>query len=197
MKPGPEPERSDDPLPTAPPVRRGSGFAALAFDTFQERLHRFLLRRLRSRENAEDLAQEVYLRLLRFSDGDLVKQPQAYLYQVAFNVLCEFKLQEKKQVVSFDSAAAAVVADKLAADSAPPEEALDRQTDERRLDAVLERLPPMQRAVFLLAIRHGLPHAEIARKLGISLHTVRKYLYRALHYCREQLADPRPEGTVR
>lgn len=158
-----------------------------ALEGFRRNLQRFLLRRLRSRDTAEDLAQEVFLRLLRFADHKLVEHPQAYVYQVAFNVLCEFKLDERRSVVSFDSQAADEGMKNLPDEALSPEDSMDRLVHERQLDEWLERLPAMQRAVFLLAVRHGLPHAEIAEKLGLSLHTVRKYLYRATHICRQQL----------
>src|SRR5262245_32725797 len=102
----------------------GTGFANLAFEQFRAGLHRYLLRRLRSAENAQDLAQEVYLRLLRFSDRKLVQHPEAYVYRVAFNVLCEFKLHEKRDPVSFDSDAVALLAEQIPDDIAPPDEIL-------------------------------------------------------------------------
>jgi RNA polymerase sigma factor (sigma-70 family) len=163
--------------------------ARLAYAHFGMGLQRFLMRRLRSRENAEDLAQEVYLRLLRFADAELVQRPEAYVYQVAFNVFCEFRLAERRNVVTFDSNTAAQLEEDLAADLVSPDEAIDQQAWQDRLDAVIEGLPAMQRAVFLLAVRHGLPHSQIAQKLEISMHTVRKYLYKALHYCRQHLPE--------
>lgn len=169
-------------------AKERAGFAALAFEQFQGGLQRYLLRRLRNSENAQDLAQEVYLRLLRFGDRKLVQRPAAYVYRVAFNVLCEFKLHEEKNVVAFDSEAVDLLTGEVAAEGLPPEEILEQRSREHRLDALLEELPTMQRAVFLLAVRHDVPHEEIARRLDLSLHTVRKYLYRTLHYARQKLS---------
>jgi RNA polymerase sigma factor (sigma-70 family) len=171
------------------------GFAAFAYAQFRSGLHRYLLRRLRSVDRAEDLAQEVYLRLLRFANRELVQCPEAYVYRVAFNVLCEFRLSEQRQRVAFDSDEVARVAERLAQEEEPPEEVWDQRTRERWLDAALAELPPMQRAVFLLAIRHDVPHREIASRLGLSMHTVRKYLYRTLHHCRQKLSEHTNEGT--
>lgn len=166
-----------------------SSLARLAFTNFGAGLQRFLMNRLRSREHAEDLAQEVYLRLLRFADAELVQRPEAYVYQVAFNVLCEFRLAQRRNIVTFDSGVASELAEELDADQSSPDEAVDQQACHDKLDTVLAGLPAMQRAVFLLAVRHGLPHSQIAQRLGISMHTVRKYLYKALHYCRERLPE--------
>ena len=165
-----------------------AGFAAFAYAQFRAGLHRYLLRRLRSADRAQDLAQEVYLRLLRFADRELVQCPEAYVYRVAFNVICEFRLSEQRQRVAFDSDEMARLAEQLAQEEEPIEDLWEHEARQQWLDAALAELPSMQRAVFVLAIRHDLPHGEIATRLGLSLHTVRKYLYRTLHHCRQKMA---------
>lgn len=56
-------------------------------------LERFLKRRVAVPVDAQDLAQEVYLRLLRAQQLDLVVEPQAYLYRVARNVAAEWRVR--------------------------------------------------------------------------------------------------------
>ena len=56
-------------------------------------LTRFVERRVRIRADAQDLAQEVYLRLLRTSQIDLIAEPQAYLYRMASNVAAEWRMR--------------------------------------------------------------------------------------------------------
>ena len=55
----------------------------------------------------------------------------------------------------------------------------------QELEKILVTLPPVYQSVLLLRKRDGLNHAEIAEKLGISIHTVRKYLTRAMTECRK------------
>ena len=79
-----------------------------ACSAYDASLHRFLIHQLRSRQStllADDLAQEVYLRLLRFKDADLIRHPQAYLYQIARNVLADRLAIEgsMRERVVFDS----------------------------------------------------------------------------------------------
>lgn len=166
-----------------------SSLATLAFGQFRAGLHRYLLRRLGSMQHVEDLAQEVYLRLLRAPDARTVRHPQAYLYRVAFNVLCEFRFHRKNSCVSFDSDAADDAVDRLSDDSASTEELYDQHKRERLLTEIVAQLPPMQRAVFLLAKHQDLSHADIAAKLGISVNTARVHLHRALCQCRRQIAQ--------
>src|SRR5437879_13477288 len=56
-------------------------------------LLRFFVSRLRSSGDAQDLAQEVYLRLLRLDRPDLIRSPEAYLFTIAANIAREHALR--------------------------------------------------------------------------------------------------------
>ena len=56
---------------------------------------RFLARRARAGVDARDLAQEAYVRLLRLDRKDLIREPLAYVYRVASNLLHEFELKRR------------------------------------------------------------------------------------------------------
>jgi RNA polymerase sigma factor (sigma-70 family) len=166
-----------------------AGWTERAFEQFSAGLYRFLLRRLRSAENAEDLSQEVYLRLLRAVQPAQIRFPQAYVYRIALNVLCEFRVRERGGDVTFDSEAAEQATTHLADEAALPEQAYEERAREARLQGVIGELPPMQRAVLRLATQHPLSHAQIAEQLGISVSTMRNHLYKAMDYCRHRFAD--------
>lgn len=177
-------------LPESP-----SRWAATVFEHFRSPLYRYLLRRLRSAENAEDLAQEVYLRLLRASNPRQVRSPQAYVYRIALNVLYEFRLRERGDRTVLDPTALAEAAEELPDDAASPDEVYDEDARRRRFELVISRLPPMQRAVLRLAVQQDLAHAQIARALGISISTVRNHLYKGIEHCRHRLAETAgPDG---
>lgn len=141
-------------------------------------LERYLARRMRGGQDARDLAQEVYLRLLRVGKADLAKDSPAYLYWIASHVVYEFKLRARRERVSFDSE----VLD--AWTEHPPQVAPDAMSEglnlEHQLDRALKQLQPTYRAVILLHKRDGLSFAEVATQLGLSKHTVKKYVGRAL-----------------
>ena len=162
--------------------RRAPDFAGSAFEQYHAGLQRFLMRRLRSAQNAQDLAQETYLRLLRLESGELVRKPQAYLYRIAANLVYEFKLRERKEPVTFDSEVVEHAAEHPT--ELPANEASERVSVDQQLEGVLMQLPPLYRAIFLLRKRDGQSYPEIARTLGISVHTVKKYLARAVAQCR-------------
>ena len=58
-------------------------------------LLRFIARRARSSADAGDIAQETYVRLLRFDRKDLIRDPRPYLYRIAANVLYEAELKRR------------------------------------------------------------------------------------------------------
>jgi RNA polymerase sigma factor (sigma-70 family) len=159
-----------------------AGFAVAVFEQYDTELQRFLVRRLRSTQNAQDLAQEAYLRLLNLDRGDFVRKPQAYLYRIASNLIYEFKLRERNAPVTFDSEALEHAAESATAPAAGEES--ERLGMQQQLESMLAELPPLYRAVLVLRKRDGLSYSEVARTLDISVHTVKKYLARAVAQCR-------------
>jgi RNA polymerase sigma factor (sigma-70 family) len=156
-------------LPRAP--------AVTAFAEYGKELHRFLLRRLGSAQDAADIAQEVYLRLTRLESVDWIREPRAYLYGVASHVVYEFRLRLRRDPVTFDSSAVEGVADDLGHSSA--DVMGDRLDAQRRLERALSGLPPTHLAVLVLHKRDGMSYEEVARKLRLSVHTVHKYVVQA------------------
>ncbi len=155
--------------------------AAKACEQYHAELHRFLMRRLQSSQHAQDLAQEAYLRLLRVERAELVRQPRAYLYRIAVNLILEFRLRARREPIVFDSDALAEAAERIS--EAPADEG-ERAADAQQIELILDQLPPLYRAIFVLRKRDGLSYEEISQQLEISVHTVKKYLARAVAKCR-------------
>jgi DNA-directed RNA polymerase specialized sigma24 family protein len=65
-------------------------------------LQAFFRRRIRSKAEAPDLAQEVYLRMLRISDHEAIRNPVVYLYTVANNLLKEHAVLERRRANTID-----------------------------------------------------------------------------------------------
>lgn len=158
------------------------GIAAEACEQYHADLHRFLMWRLRNAQTAQELAQEAYLRLLRIERSDLIRKPRAYLYRIALNLVYELRLKEQRELVTFDSEMLDGLAEITGGGS--PDEQDARAADLQQIEAILEQLPPLYRAIFVLRKRDGLSYQEIARQLDISVHTVKKYLARAVAMCR-------------
>jgi RNA polymerase sigma factor (sigma-70 family) len=143
----------------------------------------FLGRRVPSAVEVEDLAQEIYLRLLRAPDLLQVRNPQAYLLRVAGHVVAEWR----RQYPPMDSLSAED--EDLQVEECLPELALEARVSEQRLNEQLARMSPTMRAVVLLRLRDEHPYKQIAQELGLTLRQVRRYLARGYERLREALED--------
>src|SRR5215475_1269088 len=138
------------------------------FAEHRGRLQKFFFRRVRSQPDAAELAQEVYVRMLRVADMEAIRNPEAYLYTVASNLSKEHARQEHRGAAVLDIEDP-VVQEQLAELPAFPGE-LDKEQRIRRLRDVLQQLPPNCRAAVVLQYWHGLSYEDIARRLGVSTH---------------------------
>lgn len=161
--------------------RRSPELAGLAIERYGGALLRYLLRCRGCEQEANDLAQEIYMELLRVPEPEAVKQPQAYLYRVASHVVYRFKRRQQRDsdFVTFDSRTLERLDDRPNADTAG-EQAGGQVDAVRELERLMQPLPPLYRAIILMCKRDGLTYAQAGRKLGISVHTVKKYLHRAM-----------------
>jgi RNA polymerase sigma factor (sigma-70 family) len=149
-------------------------------------LQAFFRRRIRSKAYAQDLAQEVYVRMLRISDQEAIRNPVPYLYTVANNLVKEHAVLERRQVSSIDI------------DEAQTQEqlqtlpAFDGELDARqrvaRLGVVLKQLRPKCRAAVVLRFTHELSYREIAIHLGVSPQMAKKYVAQGLSHCQRRMA---------
>src|SRR5688500_3362693 len=128
---------------------------------YRRELHRYLLRRLRRPQDLDDLTQEVYMRLLRMDRMECIREPLAYLYSIAANVVADFTLSERRrhERVTPDSDAVETWADD--ASQALPDDIAERTSLERQLEAALNQLPPLQAAALVLHYQEGMSCDEI------------------------------------
>jgi len=149
-------------------------------------LKRFLRRFIKSREGADDLAQEAFLRAFAAEPGRLIVSPKAFLFKVARNLaLNELARQSSAateplgdfegQEVLEDSSQAAV------------DDAVDGRERIRMLAAAIAALPPQCANVFILRKMQGLSQKEIAARLNISVRTVENHVALGLVRCKAYL----------
>lgn len=148
-------------------------------------LHSYLMRQLHNRHDAQDLAQEAYLRYLQLPSTGVVRNPAAYLFRIAFNLITEWRLRRDRSVVSCDSELLEQQADAAAQTAGPVEQLLSRE----RLEKVLEQIPLTYRRVLLMSKCDGLSNEEIAQALNVTADTVTRYLGRALAFARRARWD--------
>jgi len=148
-------------------------------------LQTFFRRRIRSQADASDLAQEVYVRMLRIKDQEAIRNPVPYLYTVANNLVKEHAVLEHRQAscIDIDEAPAHEQLETLPAFDAE----LDATQRVTRLGVVLKQLSPKCRAAVILRFTHELSFREIGDHLGVSPQMARKYVVQALGHCRRRM----------
>jgi RNA polymerase sigma-70 factor (ECF subfamily) len=158
------------------------------FDTHAEALRRYARRFVRSREAAEDLVQEVFFRLWRGWDTvETGPGIRAYLYVAtrsrALNYIRHENTEARAHLLAFPRG---ITADEPAL---PPDGDKKLEADDitRAIEQVLASMPPRQREVAALRLRHQRSTADIARQLGISPRTVEVHIGRATKALRERL----------
>jgi RNA polymerase sigma-70 factor (ECF subfamily) len=158
---------------------------ARLFAEHRHALQAFLYRRVRRQPDAAELAQEVYVRLLRVPDIGAIRDPGAYLYTVASNLAKDHARRERPRGTELD------VDDPLVQEELAELPGFAGQLDAaqriKRLSEVLDQLPPKCQAAVVMQYWQGLSYEEIAPQLGVSTHMVKKYLSQAMVHCRRRM----------
>ncbi len=137
----------------------------------------FLRRRLPTEEDAEDVAQESLIRMLRYGES---QPPQAWkplLYRVATNAACD---HARSRVSHHSSEHVSLESEEIISQALQPEQAAEREQALSILGGAILQLSPRCRQVFLLHRMEGLTYGEIGTRLGISESMVQKYISRAI-----------------
>ncbi|GIX21666.1 MAG: RNA polymerase sigma factor [Gammaproteobacteria bacterium] len=148
-------------------------------------LRQYLSQRLGSEDEAEDVAQQVYERLLGEPAPERIRNPKAFIYRAARNLAID--ALRRRRLRGDDEIEADFDANDLPADDGGPEELAECVLTVERLLAVIAELPPKCRSAFLYYKFEERDYPEIARRLAVSESMVRKYVLRALVYCRARL----------
>lgn len=142
------------------------------------RLIKTCLRRGRTLEEAEDLVQEGYLRLLQYRKTATVRDERTFLARIVANLT--INLYHREQILSFAPEPFEELEEQaLFADRNPGPERI--VAARQRLDAIASLLGSVSQRTFQIFLAHksGYTHQEISARLGISRRTVQKHIARA------------------
>ncbi len=152
------------------------------FRNWQQPLRRFLARRkVGSAADIDDIAQEVFLRLIRYDRAALIDHPQAYLFKIAANVSAEWAVRSSRRL-PHDSAWLAELVDALT-----PEVELERAGRDEQLRIALQALPARAHEILRLHFGEGMTVVEIASELGVTRKIVKRDIARAYAALRASL----------
>ena len=153
----------------------------------REGLVRFLRRRTALEEDAQDLAQESLVRLMRYR-GHAPTAWAALLYRIALNALND-RLRRAHTHRETQHTTLDVDFAELASPEPSHEQRLATQQELAMLQGVLLGLPLRCRQIYLLNRIEDMSYTEIAEHCGISVKAVEKHISKALRLLRERLAS--------
>ena len=187
--------RPDDQDPAEAPTAAGVPSWEEIVEQHSDRVYRLAYRLTGDRHDAEDLTQEVFVRVFRslstYSPGTF----EGWLHRITTNLFLDHA--RRKQRIRFD-ALSDERAERLTSTVPAPETAYADRTFDDDVERALATLPPDFRAAVVLCDVEGLAYEEIAEILGAKLGTVRSRIHRGRAMLRAALAHRAPgEGRVR
>ena len=138
--------------------------------------------RLGATPDLQDLAQEVYLRLLRVEQPELIRNPSSYVYRVALNVEEEWRLRAAQALEHSSEPLEAMAAGE------DPEDSALRSERHRAMRKAIEALPPATRNAMLLHVQRDMTYEQVAVHLGVSRRAVKRYILKGYAATRAALA---------
>jgi len=183
----------DDDLDVIEGCKRGDAAACKAlYDKYSGKVFGFARRFMRDEQHAEDVTQDVFLRVFRKLDGFRGESRfSTWLFRVTVNS-CKNKRRSLERLQRFDPDR---FQEGRAEFEGPPERHIDGRLLQRRIDRALERLTEEQRTVLLLKARGELSYREIGDLFGQSENQIRGKLYRARKAFRAALEEVSGPGS--
>ncbi|MFO7324503.1 MAG: sigma-70 family RNA polymerase sigma factor [Pseudomonadota bacterium] len=162
------------------------------FRDHNDSLIRFLTLRLRSRQEAREVAQEAYVRLLQLERTDVTGFLRAYLFRIAGNLAID---RLRRRATESRLQEADLFPGLFERPAEPEAQALEGERVEQ-IRGFLRELPQPVREAFLLFRTEDMDQGSIAKRLGVSDRMVRNHITRALMYCRLRLDGLSPREAA-
>jgi RNA polymerase sigma-70 factor (ECF subfamily) len=154
------------------------------YERYCKKLYSFVFRFIKQEEDAEEIVQEVFVKIWKSRKNiDENSTFESYLFTIAYNTtisLFRKRTKEKKYLENLKA---------LQQISNTPDiiDEIHFKELNAALQALLNRLTPRQKEIFQLSREEGLTHAEIAKKLDISVNTVKKHMANTLSFLKSHL----------
>lgn len=151
---------------------------------YQKPLMRFF-RKNGMKDDAEDLAQEVFIRLAQNHKNMHWENPDGYIYTIASNILTDYR---RRATSRHHQDHVEISLDLASKDECPEGFTLNRDQLRRALSH-LKTLSPNIYHSFILHRFENMPQAQIAKKLGISISTIEKHIMTALNHLQKVMGE--------
>jgi RNA polymerase sigma factor (sigma-70 family) len=166
-----------------------------AFRAHHAGLVQYLRHHVGNDADARDIAQETYLRLLRYRESQDLDSLKALLFRIATNLLAMRRRTARAQRWAHHRPVDEEIG--LLADEPSHDQRLASERQLDRLMEVIKRLPPKCQQVFVLSRFHDMTYLEIAKRCGISVKMVEKHIAKALGICRIEVGEELQSTFIR
>ena len=150
-------------------------------DEYGVRLHALLAKIAVRPEVADELLQELFLKLRRATGFAEAPHPEQYLFRAAINLAFDWRKRDRRWAASVP-----LTGEESSSQLSPVEQTIHNEDLERIMSAV-ERLPVTDRDLVVMRFLHGSPYEELAVHLGSTPHRVRALCSKAIGRLRHQL----------
>lgn len=156
------------------------------YERYCKRLYGFVLRYIKNEADAEEIVQEVFVKVWEArSKIDIYSSFESFLFTIAYNStislfrkrVCEKKYLEYLKLLQHLEKAPDLI------------DEIQFNDLNSKVQRLLNELTPRQKEIFLLSREEGLSHEEIAKKLDISVNTVKKHMVNTLAFLRSGLGS--------
>jgi RNA polymerase sigma-70 factor (ECF subfamily) len=162
------------------------------FKKYGQKLYRFSHTYLRSEAEAEDVVQEVFLKLWENRTGLRTGTSfQSYLFTIAFNAIQKNfnkkAVEDKFRVILFEN---------IAEQNSSLEDQSDFEFLLRKLDLLIDQMPSRRKEIFLKRKKEGKSVGDIAAEMDISKKTVENQITEAMNYLRKSFSEDKASGEL-
>lgn len=166
--------------------------SAVLMDELSVPLVRYLSRKVRNNEDANDLAQEALLRMHKFQQSQQLDNAKAFLFKTANNLVIDQIRRAKvhDRYISWENAQVDVSSDNQKCVPSV-ERTVSAEQELDQIYQVVDQMPEKVKRAFLMHRGKDMSYPEIAQEMGVSTSMVEKYIVKALKILREKMASSR------
>lgn len=156
----------------------------LIYDRYSNRVFGYVLRYIKNRQDAEEILQDVFVKI--WENRDRINSSysfESFIFTIAYNrviSLLRKRISEKRYLEHLLSMKEIAEAPDVIGE-------MDFLRLHEQVESLIQRLSPRQREVFNLCRKEGLTHDEVAKRLNISVNTVRNHMVSALAFIKSHL----------
>ncbi|MBP5320171.1 MAG: sigma-70 family RNA polymerase sigma factor [Kiritimatiellae bacterium] len=187
-------QETDETLSDAELIARFSAGDSAAMDRligrYRQTLFSWLVGMTGNRADAEDLFQDIWVKIIRNAGRFSNVSFKAWMWKIARNVLIDFRRKRRAEVSldAVDDEDDAPMVEQLVSPDASPAQRVELDDMTRRVMRAVAGLPAVQREVFLMRTQGNLSFAEIAETMGVPLNTALGRMHDAMNKLKKALA---------